>query len=74
MIEYLRAHPCVDCGQTDIIVLQFDHLANKERDVANMLTGSWSWSAIEKEIAKCEVVCANCHRIRTARSAYGIAS
>ena len=66
MIEYLRAHPCVDCGQTDIIVLQFDHLANKERDVANMLTGSWSWSAIEKEIAKCEVRCANCHRLRTA--------
>src|SRR6267143_2767210 len=66
MIEYLRAHPCVDCGEADIVVLQFDHLADKERDVSSMLSGSWSWSAIEKEIAKCEVRCANCHRLRTA--------
>src|SRR5713101_8813640 len=66
MIEYLRAHPCVDCGEADIVVLQFDHLADKERDVASMLSGSWTWSAIEKEIAKCEVRCANCHRLQTA--------
>ena len=67
MIEYLRAHPCVDCGETDIVVLQFDHLADKERDVGNMLTGGWTWPAIEKEIAKCEVRCANCHRLATLR-------
>ena len=66
MIEYLQAHPCVDCGETDIVVLQFDHLADKERDVASMLAGSWTWPAIEKEIAKCEVRCANCHRLQTA--------
>jgi hypothetical protein len=66
MIEYLCEHPCVDCSEADIVVLQFDHLGNKERDVASMLSGSWSWSAIEREIAKCEVRCANCHRLRTA--------
>jgi hypothetical protein len=66
VIEYLREHPCVDCGEADIVVLQFDHVANKERDVARMLSGSWTWSAIEREIAKCEVRCANCHRLRTA--------
>lgn len=65
MIEYLRAHPCVDCGERDIVVLQFDHLASKERDVSSMLSGSWTWPAIEKEIAKCEVRCANCHRLAT---------
>src|SRR5438093_3350231 len=67
MIKYLRAHPCVDCGEADIVALQFDHLADKARDVSSMLSGSWSWSAIEKEIAKCEVRCANCHRLETAR-------
>jgi len=67
MIEYLRAHPCVDCGETDIVVLQFDHLADKERDVSSMLAGSWTWSAIQKEMAKCQIRCANCHRLETAR-------
>src|SRR6267143_1993169 len=66
LVSYLRQHPCVDCGETDIVVLQFDHLRDKERDVSSMLSGSWTWSAIEKEIAKCEVRCANCHRLRTA--------
>jgi hypothetical protein len=67
MIEYLRAHPCVDCGEADIIVLQFDHLSEKTRDIANMLGGGWTWAAIEREIAKCEVRCANCHRLATLR-------
>ena len=67
MIEYLRAHPCVDCGEADVVVLQFDHLADKERAVGSMLGGGWTWSAIEKEIAKCEVRCANCHRLATLR-------
>src|SRR2546425_6769812 len=49
MIEYLRTHPCVDCGEADIVVLQFDHLANKERDVSSMLSGSWTWPAIQRE-------------------------
>ena len=66
MIEYLQVHPCVDCGEADIVVLQFDHLAHKTRDVGSMLSGGWTWPAIEKEIGKCEVRCANCLRLRTA--------
>jgi hypothetical protein len=30
-----------------------------------MIHDGFSWAAIKKEILKCEVVCANCHRIRT---------
>ncbi|GAA3647205.1 hypothetical protein GCM10022202_03230 [Microbacterium marinilacus] len=59
----------MDCGEADIVVLEFDHLPGKEKlfDIARGVGGSTrSWKAIEAEIAKCEVVCANCHRRRGA--------
>jgi hypothetical protein len=64
---YLLLHPCVDCGETDPIVLEFDHLDPeiKTVEVAQMLA-DYRWERIEKEIAKCAVRCANCHRRRTA--------
>src|SRR5437773_1530198 len=65
-IDYLQAHPCVDCGETDIVVLQFDHLRDKKRDLATMIGSGATWSSIEREIAKCEVRCANSHRLKTA--------
>jgi len=72
MIEYLFAHPCADCGEPDPVVLEFDHLpgVDKRFDIARSVTASTrSWTAILYEIAKCEVVCASCHRRRTARRA-----
>src|SRR5438034_8725314 len=66
-IEYLKAHPCVDCAETDIVVLQFDHLRDKKTDVTVLITSGATWAAIEREIAKCEIRCANCHRLETAR-------
>ena len=56
---------CVDCGITNHIVLDFDHLRDKKYNVSRMIHDGFSWKAILKEISKCEVVCANCHRIRT---------
>ena len=66
LYAYLSEHPCVDCGVTDVRVLEFDHVrGNKSANIAGLLNNAVSWSTIEKEIAKCEVRCANCHRIKT---------
>ena len=64
--EYLCAHPCVDCGEGDPIVLEFDHLRDKVDNISKMAAVKRPWPVILAEIAKCEVVCANCHRRRTA--------
>ena len=63
--EIKEASGCMDCGETNPIVLDFDHLKDKKYNVSRMIHDGFSWAAIKKEIAKCEVVCANCHRIRT---------
>lgn len=65
LAEYLGTHPCVDCGERDLMVLEFDHLADKEFSIATGLPDK-PWDVILKEIDKCEVVCANCHRRRSA--------
>lgn len=65
LADYLVCHPCVDCGETNIRVLDFDHVRGKKsKDISKMMSTGCSWSTIEAEIAKCEVRCANCHRIR----------
>ncbi len=64
LLEYFVEHPCVDCGETDPLVLDFDHLRDKEFTIGEELI-SRSWDAVTAEIEKCEVVCANCHRRRT---------
>jgi len=65
MVEYLKTHPCVDCNEPDIRVLEFDHIdrKNKKYDVSRMI--HHAWSNVLKEIEKCEVRCANCHRKKT---------
>ncbi|MFD2093410.1 hypothetical protein [Blastococcus deserti] len=66
--QYLRAHPCVDCGEPDIVVLQFDHRdrESKEMIVSRMIASGRRWPVVLKEIEKCDVVCGNCHARRTA--------
>ncbi len=56
---------CKDCGENNHIVLDFDHLRDKKYNISRMIHDGFSWKAIMKEVEKCDVVCANCHRIRT---------
>jgi hypothetical protein len=66
LLDYFAAHPCMDCDERDPVVLEFDHLRDKLFDIGHALACR-SWASILSEIAKCDVVCANCHRRRTAR-------
>jgi protein-arginine kinase activator protein McsA len=64
--QYLAAHGCADCSERDPRVLEFDHVRGvKYKDVSKMVAQGYSLEAIQAEIAKCEVRCANCHRRRT---------
>jgi hypothetical protein len=67
LADYLAEHPCVDCGESDVRVLEFDHLPGQEKlaDVTLLLAQCHSWKLILAEIAKCEVCCSNCHKKRT---------
>src|ERR1051325_9218597 len=57
LMAYLQEHPCIDCGETDPIVLQFDHVdaKTKQREVSLLMQNYSSWAVIEAEMAKCEV-------------------
>lgn len=67
VFEYLQAHPCVDCGEHDPVVLEFDHVrGEKKQDIAMMINNGASWERLLTEIEKCDVRCANDHRRRTA--------
>jgi hypothetical protein len=64
--EFLQPLHCVDCGEGDTTVLEFDHVkGTKLGDVSKMVHQGLSWARIHVEITKCEVRCANCHRRRT---------
>ena len=68
LAAYLAEHPCVDCGETDIRCLEFDHRDPKQKvaPISILLQRGRSWRTIAAEIEKCDVRCANCHRRRTA--------
>lgn len=68
ILDYLVTHSCVDCGETDPRVLEFDHVRGvKSENISILVNTGRSWKRILEEIAKCEVRCANCHRRKTAR-------
>ena len=66
MFNYLQGKSCIDCGFSNILALHFDHVRGKKvENVSTMVKNGRRWETIEKEIAKCEIRCANCHMVRT---------
>lgn len=64
--QYKESTPCKDCGNTfPHFVTDFDHLHNKKANVSWLVKRGASLITIQNEIKKCDLVCANCHRIRT---------
>lgn len=67
--QFLRQHPCVHCGEEDPVVLEFNHIdpALKSGNISEMIRTGTSVRRLQAEIAKCEVLCANCHQQHTIR-------
>jgi hypothetical protein len=70
-VNELKKEPCTDCGESyPPYVMDFDHLDDKTEGISSMTRRNRSWESILKEIAKCELVCSNCHRVRTHERGY----
>ena len=66
VFNHLSKNPCVDCGETDVLKLEFDHQARKEFNLGKMTVGKKkSVDEIKSEIAKCHVRCGSCHKAKT---------
>jgi hypothetical protein len=64
--DYKTTHSCVDCGEADPDVLEFDHVRGKKSfTIGESSTRYYSIDRVRQEIAKCDIRCANCHRKRT---------
>ena len=63
--EYLQEHPCVDCGETDVDMLQFDHRVPSEKTAGVFQCVHWvGIEKLKEEIDKCDIRCANHHTKR----------
>ncbi len=66
--EAKTSRPCADCGNKfPSCVMDFDHMPGKKKSFCLGHAASCSLETVKREIAKCELVCANCHRMRTHR-------
>ena len=60
--QHLETHPCMDCGQNDPAVLEFDHVrGDKLFNVSNFMYNQADRWTVEREIEKCDVRCRTCH-------------
>ena len=67
IVRALKSRPCADCGGVfPFYVMDFDHRDGEEKTAqVAMLVNAMNLTRLLTEIEKCELVCANCHRIRT---------
>lgn len=68
IVNQAKATPCTDCGLTyPPYVMDFDHVRGRKLGEIGRMKGKVTTATLRAEIAKCDVVCSNCHRIRTHR-------
>jgi hypothetical protein len=72
-VRQAKSVPCADCGRRyGYWVMQFDHVRGIKRfELAGKSLGSWGMKSILNEMAKCDVVCSNCHADRTYKRSMG---
>ena len=63
---YLRDRKCIDCGECDVRLLEFDHVLGQKVDCISEMIYHSTPEKLAAELKKCEIRCANCHRRRTA--------
>ena len=68
LLDYLKSHPCRVCGIDNPVVLEFHHKNPQEKkyNIAHLIHRGCTLEVVKKEVEKCDVLCANCHRIETA--------
>ena len=68
LLDHLRRAACVGCGETDIVILEFDHIGPKRgKGVVSLAFDEHSLACLQAEIDQCEIRCTNCHRRHTIR-------
>lgn len=69
IIKYLNENPCVECGYSNIVALEFDHIKRKGKNnnIGVLVNNGVKIKKIKKELKKCQVLCSNCHSIKTNR-------
>jgi hypothetical protein len=63
LLDYKKRSHCKICLISDPVVLQFHHRNPSEKDISisNVVSRGWSLTRLDKEIEKCDILCANCH-------------
>lgn len=71
MLDYLKDKNCIICGESDIRVLEFDHVNPSEKafSISQSVRLGYRWPAVQAEIKKCRILCSNCHKKHTAGQA-----
>ena len=67
VLDYLKSHPCIDCGEKDPVVLDFDHVRGVKVSEVSRLCRAGKMNSMKREIEKCDVRCRNCHIRRHAK-------
>ena len=66
LYDFYKSNPCIVCGYAWVAALQLHHKWDKFKNVSKMVFEWYTIETLKKEIAKCDVLCANCHAEQTA--------